>query len=70
MNDDNDLTLRDKLAMEILNGLLSANKDMAIDAASKDQYSNHVASEKLSQLIRVAYQGADLARKIRLTAFE
>jgi hypothetical protein len=78
------LDLRDKLALEILNGLLASDPTNYSEAsgsiwgtgayighlyASKVPRDQQDAKDRAEQLIRTAYMMADVMRKVRLTAF-
>jgi len=76
MSDDKPLDLRDKLAIEILNGILASDKghDRAADIIN---YINHEndnwhqgAVERTEKIVRNCYKVADIIRKIRLSTFE
>ena len=78
MDDEKPLDLRDKLAMEILNGILSNGsaksaynvEDIIIYSGLKDQTVREAALVRMEQIIRYCYKVADIIRKVRLTAFE
>lgn len=76
MEDDKPIDLRDKLAIEILNAILSSDKgqDHADDII---QYINNEndkwhdgAVERMEKIIRNCYKVADIMRKVRLSTFE
>lgn len=72
--DDEHLQLRDKLAIEILNGLLASEKEGASKGfitMMNSQYDTwrDEGVRKVEELIRSAYKIADLMRKIRLESF-
>lgn len=64
---DDEMSLRDKLAIEILNTFLVADqgKQFSID---KDE--SKWVSQKAERLVRSAYKFADIVRKVRMSAFE
>ena len=76
MDDEKPLDLRDKLAMEVLNGLLSSGKDQSDVFMSNITYYLHNpdyekgTSLEIEKTIRSCYKVADIIRKVRLTAFE
>lgn len=83
-DEEKPLDLRDKLAMEILNGLISHSKgdagDLIPDIAHYVNYTcedkdaqnkiRHGAAKRLERVIRACYQAADIIRKVRLSSFE
>ncbi len=77
MSDEKELDLRDKIALEILNGILSnASDNNSMVVADVRFYINHkdasirdTAAERMEDLIRSCYRLADIVRKVRLTAF-
>ena len=84
MEEEKPLDLRDKLALEILNGLLANDPTYyagglgsakGIGAQIHHYYdSTHesdkeIAKLRAEKLIRTAYMMADVMRKVRLTAF-
>lgn len=84
MEEEKSLDLRDKLALEILNGLLANDPTYysgglgsvkGIGAQihhyydSSDESDKEVAKLRAEKLIRTAYMMADMMRKVRLTAF-
>ncbi len=81
MAEENDkLTLRDKLAVEVLNGMLANEKvatNKTVDFISYglnyeewNAPNRRLAEQQMTQLIRAAYKIADIIRKVRLTTFE
>lgn len=71
MNDDEEkFSLRDKLAMEILNGVLSGQTDATSALLSDNPAWRRGAEEKAERITRSCYKLADLMRKARLTTFE
>lgn len=76
MEDDKRFDLRDKLAIEILNGILASDKGHNC-AADIIQYINNenniwhrAAVERTEKIIRNCYKVADIIRKVRLSTFE
>lgn len=83
-DEEKPLDLRDKLALEILNGLLAGDitfyppgsvKTRSVThhiysyCDSTDESDMKIAKEHSEKLIRMAYMMADMMRKVRLTAF-
>jgi hypothetical protein len=74
-DDEKPLDLRDKLAVEILNGLLASGgveqSGQLIHKyySGKDEVDRERATILAERLIRTAYMMADIMRKVRLTAF-
>lgn len=74
--DDDKFDLRDKLAIEILNAVLSSEKgnervqDITIYLSSETKSWAEGAHERLDRLIRSCYKVADMMRKVRMSAFE
>lgn len=78
------LDLRDKIALEVLNGLISHSKNDTgnliadifhyINYRSEDvRYMNKIrkdSSERLERAVRACYKVADIVRKVRLSSFE
>jgi len=74
MDDKDNLNVRDKLAIEILNGFLaSSGGDSPQNQIISLFFSNlnyDYGLERLEKLVRVSYICADMMRKVRLTSFE
>lgn len=74
MNDDDKMLLRDKLAIEILNGLLSTDgiKGMVSEycAYFEDKGNKDHVEMRMERLIRCSYKIADMMRKVRLATFD
>ena len=83
-DDDKPLDLRDKLALEILNGLLAGDPtycskhsgaikgvgaSITFYNSLKNPRDQEEAKKKAEHLIRTSYMMADIMRKVRLTAF-
>lgn len=75
--DDKPLELRDQLAINILNGILSREKDggdvsniMEYILLEKDHKMRHYGVNSAEKMVRISYAIADVMRKVRLTAFE
>ncbi len=74
--DDEKITLRDKIALSLLDGYLNGNGPSNNDEALKDAILNPNKNEnnkaffaKVENRVRAAYKMADLIRKIRLEIF-
>jgi len=85
MEDDKPIELRDKLAIEILNGLLASNQNAhdgtphgivygigleLIASFSGDQARQDYGINLAEQYCRAAYRIADIMRRVRMQAFE
>jgi hypothetical protein len=85
MDDERPFDLRDKLAIEILNGVLSHSKSdtgniisnvvhyISYDSESDGQDKRRieeVAAKQIERTIRACYKVADIMRRVRLSAFE
>jgi hypothetical protein len=76
-DEEKPLDLRDRLAMEILNGLLSNSKSSVASYVEREDgitSTNPAWTENSSQhverIIRACYKAADIMRKVRLTVFD
>jgi hypothetical protein len=80
-DEEKPMDLRDKMAMEILNGLLAGDPNRSNHEGASTFITHHFgkdmgeeskrwARNKAEQLIRTAYMMADIARKVRIGAFE
>lgn len=78
MNEPEDeLSLRDKFAIEILNGLIMRDNqdpssiiiDFVNHFSDKDEGGKNSAYRRMEYLVRCAYKMADVMRKVRLTTF-
>ena len=83
MDDEKPMDLRDKLAIEIFNGVLShSQKDTSYLIPDIIYYINYdgygpeadrlqdAATERIENMVRACYKVADIMRKVRLSAFE
>jgi hypothetical protein len=77
MDDEKPFELRDRIALEILNGIIGNSSKNNIAIQNLLFYINHPdrqvcdGSEKdFEQLIRSCYKVADIMRKVRLSTFE
>ena len=79
-DDEEDLSIRDKFALSILNGLLShptlpgstnhiTNFHTYFDSKATPGTTS-VVVEQMERYVRCAYQIADMMRKVRLSSFE
>lgn len=81
-DEEKPLDLRDKLALEILNGLLSHSKNdvgsLIRDIVYHLNYdgegpaavvTREQAAERIEEVVRSCYKVADIMRRVRLTAF-
>jgi len=74
--DEKPFDLRDKIALEILNGILcnekgkEATSDIVSHLDCENQSWREVAQIRLEHLIRNCYKVADIVRKVRLATFE
>lgn len=75
---DDEMSLRDKLAIEILNTFLVADQGKQFSIVqefiknfdSEDKDESKWVSQKAERLVRSAYKFADIVRKVRMSAFE
>ncbi len=65
---DEDLTLRDKFAIEILNGMLSS--PTVASSLHESKFDHKYYLKEVEELVRSCYQIADIMRRVRLTVFE
>jgi hypothetical protein len=71
MEDDKPLDLRDKFALDILNGILSNDKISNWSTIFNGDYYTHTLNdEQLMELVRTAYKISDMMRKVRIGSFE
>ena len=83
MDEEKPMDLRDKLAIEILNGILSHSKNenngIISDIVFYVNYDcvgpeadrlKEVHTQKVERVVRACYKVADIMRKVRLSAFE
>lgn len=76
MDEEKPFDLRDRIAMEILNGVLSndhgKNRAEDIDRFldNEDTDWGKDTPKRVERLIRNCYRVADIVRKVRLSAFE
>jgi hypothetical protein len=84
MDDEKPFDLRDKIALELLNGLISSgnirSNDMIADLTEYMLYGNskdkgdltmrEFAVKRFEHIIRSCYVAADIMRKVRLSSFE
>lgn len=73
--DDDNLTLRDKFAIQIMNGMFSSldqeQTSFMVDYYDSDDKDQARAARGVAQrLVRAAYFMADIMRKVRLAPFE
>ena len=73
--DDEDIRLRDKFAIEILQSLLASNLSgvanfVTFHNSTDNPDTRKVNFEKMEHTVRAAYKIADIMRKVRLTSFE
>ena len=72
-DEEKPLDLRDKIAIEIFNGLVSCgkfNNEDIILVLRKEGSLKEGAEERMETWIRGCYKAADTFRKIRLSSFE
>ena len=75
-DDEKPLDLRDKIAIEILGGMLANEKTSSMISeicsyhSSKNLDDRNHAHKRAENVVRAAYVMADIVRKVRLTAFE
>lgn len=76
MDDEKPFELRDKLAVEILNGILSSEQggdrvaDIIYYVNCDDENGARRAVERMEKVICSCYRVADIMRKVRLSTFE
>jgi hypothetical protein len=75
MDDEKPFDLRDKIALEVLNGILSNSKNekarvFLYELSNLDDGRKKYAEEEVRLLIRNCYKVAEIVRKVRLTTFE
>ena len=73
MDDEKPFDLRDRLAIEVLNGILSNSQNQRLipdmlHYIADGKYEE--ANERVEKVIRACYRVADMIRKVRLSAFE
>ena len=81
MQDEKPLDLRDRLAIEVLNGVISNRKSDDVikdilhfityndsDVATRERVEEN-ATKRIEKVIRNCYKVADIMRKIRLESF-
>jgi hypothetical protein len=72
-DDNEELTLRDKMAIAIFQGIISSedsSSDFVETFDSKDIDQKNHYSKRMERKIRAAYKLADMMRKVRLAPFE
>jgi maltoporin len=77
MDDDEEIRLRDKFAIEILGSLLGKetyNDEVAnfitYHSSNDNPHTKSNSYKRMEHTIRAAYKIADIMRKVRLTSFE
>ena len=77
MDDEKPLELRDRIALELLNGLISngnSNNDTLSELqhyiCHEDKGVRKTTEKKFEHWIRSCYKVADIMRKVRLSTFE
>lgn len=86
MDDEKPLDLRDKLAIEIFNGVVSnthsstevlmsdiiyhINSDSGSDVDEARDIATKAAAKRVERIVRACYKVADIMRKVRLATFE
>lgn len=75
MSNEEDLSLRDKIAMQILQFILSGKEDSTGWTVKDyvnlfDDKDGEKCIKAMERKIRAAYKFADMMRKVRLTTFE
>jgi hypothetical protein len=80
MEDDKPFDLRDRIALEILNGLISHSRNSLDHADFAQEIMDNIghsdkgvrdgAAKRIEHRIRSCYKVADIMRKVRLSTFE
>jgi len=77
MDDEKPIDLRDRIALEILNGIISHSHREVYEARTFFDFINHPdennqrhAATHFEKLVRACYKAADIVRKVRLSSFE
>jgi hypothetical protein len=83
MEDEKSFDMRDRIALEVLNGIISNAKDSDLvkeltqyltyssetDVSTRKEV-EAACSKKIERIVRNCYKVADIVRKVRLSSFE
>jgi len=77
MDDEKPIDIRDRIALEILNGIISHSHGEIYEVKTFFDCINHpdkdnqkYAATHFEKLVRACYKAADIVRKVRLSSFE